>query len=320
MAFVKATKKQSRGRIALIGPSGSGKTYTALKVACVMGKRVAVLDTERGSASKYSDEFNFDVMEMESFAPAAFVSGIHDAEKAGYDVLVIDSLSHAWIGKGGALEMVDHAAARSSSKNSFSAWREVTPEHNALVDAILRSRLHVIVTMRVKTEWVLQENERGKKEPKKLGLAPVQRDGLEYEFDVVGDMDEAVLSISKTRCKALHKAVIKQPGKDLGETLLNWLTEGEAAEEKRPSPPPVASVVSEPAPSTSVGETPAGAAVTRTGDVVADYSQRLRSAATTAEMNRVLVEAKAAGVKVGSPEWETLFGLFKDLNKARSAA
>ena len=231
MAFQKATKKQARLRLALIGPSGSGKTYTALRTATALGKRVAVIDSERGSASKYASLFDFDTMDLEHFAPKSYVAAINEAEKAGYDVLVIDSLSHAWMGKGGALEMVDAAAARNRG-DKFSGWRDVTPEHNALVDALVRCKCHVVVTMRAKTEYVMEKDERGKTSIKKMGLAPVQRDGVEYEFDVVGDMDNAKLVVSKTRCPALKDAVINEPGEGFAKTLREWLTDGAPA----PSP------------------------------------------------------------------------------------
>jgi len=225
--FKKATKEQSRARIALIGPSGSGKTYSALAIASGLGNSVAVIDTERGSAAKYASLFDFDVAELPDFNPKTYVAMIQAADAAGYDVLVIDSLSHAWNGRGGALEMVDQEAARSSSKNTFAAWRTVTPIHNALVDAILGCRAHVIVTMRAKTEYVIETDARGKQAPRKVGLAPIQRDGVEYEFDIVGDLDPShTLIISKTRCPGLDGAVIPLPGVDFSVTVLAWLTDG----------------------------------------------------------------------------------------------
>ncbi len=227
MQFQKATKTQARLRLALDGPSGSGKTYTMLRVATALGARVAVIDTERGSASKYADEFSFDALNLESFHPQTYIDAIHAAEASGYDVLGIDSLSHAWFGREGALELVDREAKKSKSGNSFTAWREVTPLHNALVDAILRANLHVIATMRTKTEYALSTNERGQIIPKKIGTAPVQRDGMEYEFDVVGDMDlEHNLIVAKTRCRALDGQVIAKPGAELANTLKQWLTDG----------------------------------------------------------------------------------------------
>jgi hypothetical protein len=149
-------------------------------------------------------------------------------------VLVIDSLSHAWMGKGGVLEMVDQSARRQSrggSPSSFSGWREVTPEHNKLVDALVHAQLHVIVTMRVKTEYVIEKDDKGKSVPRKVGLAPVQRDGLEYEFDIVGDLSaEHELLIAKSRCPALADAIIARPGAQLARSLRDWLDGAEAGQ------------------------------------------------------------------------------------------
>jgi hypothetical protein len=242
MAFTKASKKRARLRLALIGPGGSGKTYTALRLATSLaqGGTIAGIDTERGSMSKYANEFKFDVDDqMATFAPAEYTRRIHEAEKAGYAVIIIDSLSHAWSGIGGALEMVDSAVARTRAHNSFAAWREVTPAHNALVDAMLSSPCHIIVTMRVKTEYVLEENEKGKKVPRRIGLAPIQRDGLEYEFDVMCDMDlDNTLIVGKTRCSAIHGAIVRKPGDEFANKLVAWLTDGEEAPPP-PAPDPV---------------------------------------------------------------------------------
>lgn len=228
MAFQKATKKQAKARIGIIGPSGSGKTYTALAIGIEMGKRVAVIDTERGSASKYADKFNFDVMELENYHPDNFINGISDAEKAGYDVLIIDSLSHAWMGTGGVLEIVDETTLKSKSGNAFtSGWREASPLHKKLIDKMLSSKLHLIATMRSETEYVLEDDGKGHKVPKKIGLAPVQRKGMEYEFDIVGDIDiDHNFVISKSRCDAIDGKVFKKPGKDLAMLIIDWLTDG----------------------------------------------------------------------------------------------
>lgn len=226
LMFKPATKSKAKLRMALFGPSGAGKTFTALKIATSMGK-TALIDTERGSASKYATDFSFDVVELQTFSPQNFIDGIHAAAEAGYEVLVIDSLSHAWNAAGGILEMVDKAAKRSQSGNSFAAWRDVTPLHNALIDAILTSPLHIIVTMRSKTEYVMETNEKGKQVPRKVGLAPIQREGMEYEFDVCGEMDwDNNLSITKTRCTKLNNEVISKPGRDVAKILTDWLTDG----------------------------------------------------------------------------------------------
>lgn len=229
MAFVKATKHEAKLRLALAGPSGFGKTYTALQLATHLGGSIAVVDTERGSARKYADIFTFDVLELDTFHPQGYIDAIHDAEEAGYAVLILDSLSHAWTGKDGALELVDKAAKRlattyrSGKEDSFAAWREVTPIHNALVDAMVQSRLHLIVTLRTKTEYVVETKD-GRTAPRKIGLAPIQRDGLEYEFDVFADLDQDnTLIVRKTRCPALAGGVFAKAGKEVATILNTWL-------------------------------------------------------------------------------------------------
>lgn len=228
--FKRATKSQAKLRMTIMGPSGSGKTFTSLSVAAALASApgsVAVIDTEHGSASKYGDQFVFDVLELSDYHPQQYIDAIHAAGEGDYDVLVIDSLSHAWNGSGGVLEIVDKAAKRSESRNSFAAWRDVTPLHNQLVESLLAVPLHLITTMRSKTEYVLERDERGKMTPRKVGLAPVQREGMEYEFDVVAEMDMTnTLVITKTRIPRLTGKVIPSPGAALGETLKTWLMEG----------------------------------------------------------------------------------------------
>lgn len=229
MIFRKAVKYGSKGRVCLMGPAGSGKTYTGLMFAYALagdGGRVAVVDTEHGSASKYVGEnpgWDFDVMELESFSPRVYIDAIHAAEGAGYDAILLDSLSHAWIGKDGALEQVDSAAARSKG-NSYVGWRDVTPLHNEMIDAIVGAKLHVVCTMRSKMEYVLQDDGKGKKVPVKIGMQPVQRDGMEYEFDLVCDMDvDHHLVVGKTRCKLMDKLVTQNPSGNALVPFVQWL-------------------------------------------------------------------------------------------------
>jgi hypothetical protein len=227
MGFKKATKAAAKLRLGLIGPAGSGKTMSALRIAHGLGGRVAVIDTERGSASLYSGErgLDFDVLELESYEAEKFIQAIAQAEAAGYDVLIIDSLSHAWAGKGGILEFVDKAAKRSGG-GSFSGWRDATPLHNQLVDAILGAKLHIICTLRSKVEHVI-EQVNGRTQVRKVGLQPVQRDGLEYEFTVVGDVtQDHELIITKTRAAWLKDQIIREAGEDLGKQLAAWLSDG----------------------------------------------------------------------------------------------
>lgn len=222
--FKKAVKHESKLRLAIYGPSGSGKTYTSLRIAASLGGPVAVIDTERGSASKYADQFEFDVLNMDApYHPDNFIRAIQAAEQAGYQVLIVDSLSHVWNGPGGILEIVDEEA-RKLKGNSYVAWAKGTPLHNRLIDAMTRARLHIIGTMRSKTEYVLETNERGKTTPRKVGTAPVQRDGMEYEFDVALDMtpdNDAI--VQKTRCPALTGRVFNKPGEDVADILKEWL-------------------------------------------------------------------------------------------------
>lgn len=252
-SFQKATKKKAKARVALIGPSGAGKTRTALEIGRGLGSKIAVIDTESGSASKYSDKADFDVLELESFSPQNYIDAIVEAGKAGYDVLIIDSLSHAWSGKGGALELVDAAAkrGRGAGGNSFGAWREVTPLHNRMVDAIVRAPMHVIATIRAKTEYVQEKDERtGKVVVRKVGLQPEQRGGLEYEFDVVADINqEHDLIVSKTRCDQLDGAVVNKAGVEFATRLRSWLEDGQPE-------PRMATVTTFPSPKSSVAQAP----------------------------------------------------------------
>ena len=231
--FRKASKKQSRLRAAIDGPAGAGKTFTALRFATAFGKRIAVINTESGAVEKYLGmapdgiPFDFDIVELPDFSPTTYTSLIQEAGRLGYDVLIIDSLSHAWAGAGGALELVDKQGG-----NSFTAWKKITPMHNQLVEAILRSPCHVIATMRSKMEYVMEDyidpkTGARKSQPKKVGLAPIQRQGMEYEFDLVCDMDLShTLTVSKTRCPLIDEAVVVKPGAAFIEPVRAWLSEG----------------------------------------------------------------------------------------------
>lgn len=232
--FRKAERKQAKLRLAICGPSGSGKTYSALLIAkgLATGGRIALVDTERGSGELYSNMLDYDVAPLSSpFSPDRYVTIIREAEKAGYDVLIIDSLTHAWTGEGGVLEMHDKATSASRAGNSYTAWRDVTPQHNALVDAILGADLHVIVTMRTKTAYEMSDDGKGGKKPIKVGLAPVQRDGMEYEFTVVFDLsvERHVATSSKDRT-GLFDGKHFVPTVEVGEQLREWLLSGKESE------------------------------------------------------------------------------------------
>lgn len=239
MSFRPAVRQQLRLRMALEGPSGSGKTITALRIAQGLGRRIAVIDTENRSASRYIGEdfgegpIQFDVVELDSFEPKRLVNLLREAAEAGYDVVIVDSLSHFWMGEGGMLDAVDAASKRQSGGNSFAGWKAVKPAERELWDALIRCRTHLICTLRTKTEWVVEENDRGKKTPRKIGLKAEQREGLEYEFDVVGDVDlDHNLTCSKTRCSALDGRAFQRPGADVAKILRRWLDAGEAPQER----------------------------------------------------------------------------------------
>ena len=227
MNFQKAERKKAKLRLALAGPSGSGKTYSAIQIAKGMGGKIAVIDTERGSAELYGDMCDYDVCQLSApFTPQKYLEAIKEAEKLGYDVIVVDSLSHAWAGEGGLLDIHDKATKAQRGGNSYTAWREVTPWHNKLVDAVLQSPAHMIVTLRTKTAYELQDDN-GKKKPVKVGLAPVFRDGIEYEVTVFLDLsiEGNVASASKDRTR-MFRGQYFTPTAETGVQLRNWLESG----------------------------------------------------------------------------------------------
>ena len=224
MAFRKAERKQAKLRLAITGPAGSGKTYSALLIAFGIGGRIAMIDTENGSGDLYANLGEYDICSLSApYDVRRYIQLIHEAEQAGYGTIIIDSLSHAWSGEGGLLDLQSKVAASSKSGNSYTAWRQVTPLHNRLIDAILGSSCHIIATMRSKTEYLQTENERGYKEIRKVGLAPVQREGMDYEFGTVFDLTtNHTATVSKDRTGLFDGSVFTIT-EDTGKTLLQWL-------------------------------------------------------------------------------------------------
>lgn len=292
--FTKAVRSQRKLRAAFDGPAGAGKTFTALRLAfslveAGLGKRVAVIDTENNSASLYAGEapdgtpWEFDTMPLKQYGPDQFTFGLQTAVKEGYDVVVVDSLSHAWIGEGGALDMVDQKGG-----NKFAAWKDITPLQRRMVDSIIRSPAHVIATMRSKTEYVLEEetNAAGKvvKVPRKIGMAPVQRDGLEFEFDVYGSLDTShQLKITKTRCAVLDNATAIKPGPAFWSPLFDWLKSATASAVVVPDEP--AQFLPPPPPATPAKSE---------AELVAEFAADLDAAKTTGEADAVAKRVKAA--------------------------
>jgi len=229
-AFSTAERKDIRLRMAICGPPGSGKTFSALRLAVALqkhyGGKLAVIDSEFGSSEKYVGEspdgipFNFLVCKLSHFDPSAYCAMIDEAEKLGAKVLVIDGISQAWDGLGGALDQVD----KSSSASSFTAWKDVTPKHREFVNRMLSFSGHLIVTMRSKITYELTKNEKGKIVPVRVGLAPVQRGGIEYEFDVFADIDsEHQLTITKSRCPEIDGLVAVKPKPSDFNGLIGWI-------------------------------------------------------------------------------------------------
>jgi hypothetical protein len=227
--FEKATKQKSKLRMALYGPSGSGKTYSALSIAAGLGKKIAVIDTEYGSASKYADLFDFDVCELPDTSVESYVTAM-DYASDKYDVLIIDSLSHGWRA---LLNHVDKLTRSKYRGNSFSAWGDGTPLQKHFVTSLLSCKAHIIATMRAKTEWVTQTNDKGRSAPMRVGLAPEQGKGIEYEFDFLASITpEHTLFFEKSRAHDFQDKIIEKPTKLLGEELLGWLNAGVEPVEK----------------------------------------------------------------------------------------
>lgn len=229
-SFRKAERKSAKLKIGISAPSGAGKTYSALLMAygmCGDWSKVAVIDTENGSAELYSNLGDYSVCSITPpFTPQKYIDAIHEAVNSEFKVLIIDSLSHAWTGEGGLLEMQANAVKASRSGNSYTAWREVTPEHNRLVDTILQSDIDIIVTTRAKADYVMTDDGNGKKSVKKVGLAPVFRDGLEYELTVFFDMtQEHIATASKDRTGLFDGKNFK-PTPETGKLLNDWRNGG----------------------------------------------------------------------------------------------
>jgi len=219
--FHKAERKKGKLRLAIAGPAGSGKTYSALLIGLGLGGRIAMIDTERGSGELYDHLGEYDACTIHPpFEPKKYVEAIRAAEDLGYETIIIDSLSHAWVGQGGLLDVHGHIADKTG--NSWSAWRQVTPKHNELVDAMLQSKCHIIATMRSKMEYA-QVEENGKKQVKKLGMSPIQRDGMEYEFTVFIDLDQQHTATTTKDRTTLFDGQYFVPTVETGRTLLAWL-------------------------------------------------------------------------------------------------
>ena len=226
--FTKAVKGLKPLRLVLGGPSGSGKSKTALifatYLASLSGKPTAAVDTEHGRLSLYADEFQFDVIEAEPpFHPNNLIKLIHQAEDAGYGQMVVDSSTHFYRGTGGLLEIVQEAAKNRFNGNTYYAWQVGTPIYEALIDTIIRSPMHVILTSRSNQKY-MEEEQQGKKSYRKVGEQLQQREGWEYEFDfaLLMDMDHTA-SVEKGLNEVDTSVYFKMPNKDAIKQIMDAL-------------------------------------------------------------------------------------------------
>lgn len=239
--FLKAERRQTALKIAITGPSGSGKTFSALLIASGIGKKIAVVDTENGSASLYAGMdkgplvgVEFDTLPIEPpYTIPKYVEAINMAEKDGYDVLLIDGISPAWAGEGGLLEKKDALDQRGG--NSYTNWASISKEHEKLKARLLTADIHLICTMRSKQDYVLELNAKGKNVPKKVGMAPIQRDGMEYEFTTVLDLGMDHNAIASKDRTSLFDGQIFKPTKLTGKKIMDWLREAKSIAKQAPA-------------------------------------------------------------------------------------
>lgn len=237
MQIRKATRKKAKLRLGISAPTGAGKTYSALLIASGIGPKVGLIDTENGSGDLYAEDtkikaalpMGYDIITLSApYDPKKYIEAISAFEADGYDCIIVDSLSHAWAGAGGLLDKQGKESDRTG--NSYTAWRKITPQHTELVDKLIQSSSHIIVTLRAKTEYVQEKNEQGKTVVRKVGLAPVMRDGIEYEFTVFGELDQGHnFQASKDRTGTFGD-IFQVPTRAMGERLLSWLNSGEEPE------------------------------------------------------------------------------------------
>ena len=225
----KAERHKAKLRLALAGPSGSGKTMSALRMARgVAGPngKILMIDTERGSGDLYASTTAYDIITLSPpYKPSLYIEALKAGEDAGYDAIIVDSLSHAWSDEGGLLDQADKMEA--GGKNRFTMWAELTPQHRQLVNALLNTSCHLIATVRSKQEYALEKDSTtGKNRVRKMGMGIVQRDGLEYEFTVFMDIDQnhyAHASKDRTGMFDNETFIIDEA---TGERILGWLNEG----------------------------------------------------------------------------------------------
>lgn len=230
MALRKAQRKAAKIRLGLASPSGGGKTYSALLIAKGLAgswDKVAVIDTENGSADLYSHLGDYNVLTLTApYNPQKYIDAIKECESAGMEVIIVDSITHEWSGVGGCLEMQQIAVEKQRVKNTYTAWKEITPLHQKFIDTILQSDCHIITTVRSKTDY-LMVNESGKNSIQKVGMAQVTRDGFEYELTISLDLDVNHRAIaSKDRTGLFEGKPAFVPSEETGRLIKEWCESG----------------------------------------------------------------------------------------------
>lgn len=229
MQLRKATRQKAKMRLGLAGPSGSGKTYTALLLASgiTSWNKIAIIDSENGSGDLYSDLGEYNIIPITApYTPEKYIEALILCEQSRMEVIIIDSISHEWSGKGGCLEIHEEIVRGMKNPNSYTAWAQVTPRHQKFIDAILQSKCHVITTVRSKTDYVLTEKN-GKQVPEKVGMAAVTRDGFEYELTVSFDLTQDHKAFtSKDRTNLFSSKPPFIPDSETGRAIIKWCDGG----------------------------------------------------------------------------------------------
>jgi hypothetical protein len=222
-----ASRKKAKIRLGLSAVSGGGKTYSALLIAKGLAHgdftKVAVIDTENGSADLYSHLGSYNVFTLKApFTPEKYIEAIKICENAKMEVIIVDSITHEWDGVGGILNIAD-----SMTGNSYTNWAKITPRHNAFIQSILQSDCHMITTVRRKQDYEMTTNSNGKLVPQKVGLKEVTREGFEYELTVNLELDtKHNASCSKDRTGLFVGKPDFVPTEETGKLLLEWCESG----------------------------------------------------------------------------------------------
>lgn len=231
MQLRKATRQKAKIRLGLSAVAGGGKTYSALLIAkgmCGDWSKVAIIDTENGSGDLYCHLGDYNVISLQApYEPERYVEAIKACEVAGMEVIIIDSITHEWDGKGGCLEIVDRLTQASTHKNSYIAWGKVTPRHQAFIDSILQSKCHVITTVRRKQDYEMTKGGDGKIKVEKAGLKEITREGFEYELTINLELDHGHhATASKDRTGLFSGKPEFIPSEATGQMIAEWCENG----------------------------------------------------------------------------------------------